>query len=314
MRITGTHPYADKFPMLPPDEHEALRESIKANGLRNPVVIDTEGLIVDGRNRNKACEELGIAPETITYEGTDIAEYVIDCNVTRRNMSTGARAMATALVLVDDGRRENGRWRRGSVDIGTSANSESSWQARIKECGVVLDFKPDIAERVAFGEVALKDAYQQAKAIKDSAERDKIMERERKKRAKQEEAEEAERNASIIAKLEQAGSKYLDLINDGTMKPASALAAFNADNRKEQERLAAERKNDEQQARAICKLLEDMYFLTFDNQREWAIRSVAKYPDSVSHYTPENHTPARIHELADYLHTYANELETFNAA
>ncbi|KXF51060.1 hypothetical protein AXA44_15440 [Rhodococcus sp. SC4] len=34
------------------------------------------------------------------YDGDDFADYVIDCNVTRRNMSTGARAMATALVLV----------------------------------------------------------------------------------------------------------------------------------------------------------------------------------------------------------------------
>jgi hypothetical protein len=60
------------------------------------------------------------------YGGDDLAEYVIDANITRRNMTTGQRAMSTALVLEADGRRsENGRWVRGSVDIGNSPNIET---------------------------------------------------------------------------------------------------------------------------------------------------------------------------------------------
>ncbi|MDU5964595.1 MAG: hypothetical protein E6Z01_05750 [Actinomyces sp.] len=39
---------------------------------------------------------------------------------------SGHRATATALVLEADGRRENGRWKRGSIDIGTSANISDS--------------------------------------------------------------------------------------------------------------------------------------------------------------------------------------------
>lgn len=76
-------------------------------------------------------------------------------NVTRRNMSTGARAMATALVLEADGRRKDGRWMRGSVrEVGAiyeSVNSDSSWTVRLAECGVVLDFKPDLAPLVVGG-------------------------------------------------------------------------------------------------------------------------------------------------------------------
>lgn len=34
--------------------------------------------------------------------------------------------MTTALVLEADGRRANGRWERGSIDIGTSANISDS--------------------------------------------------------------------------------------------------------------------------------------------------------------------------------------------
>lgn len=121
------HPYADKFPMLPEPELAELAESIRANGLRNPVVVTTDGLILDGRNRAAACERVGVEPETVVYDGDDLAEYVIDCNVTRRNMSTGARAMSTALVLAADGRREGGQWKRGSLDIGDSSDSASGW-------------------------------------------------------------------------------------------------------------------------------------------------------------------------------------------
>ena len=54
MTITGVHPYADKFPMLPEPELAELAESIRANGLRNPIVLTPDGLILDGRNRAAA--------------------------------------------------------------------------------------------------------------------------------------------------------------------------------------------------------------------------------------------------------------------
>ena len=130
-KITGVHPYADKFPMLPETELAELADSISVNGLRLAIVITPGGLILDGRNRWKACELADVEPATIVYDGEDIAEYVIDANITRRNMSTGQRAMATALVLEADGRRENNRWKRGSVlgeDISESANS--GWKGR----------------------------------------------------------------------------------------------------------------------------------------------------------------------------------------
>lgn len=311
--ITGIHPYADKFPMLPQAEHEELRESIRANGLRNPIVLDTEARIIDGRNRNKACEELRVDPDVVVYEGNDIAEYVIDCNVTRRNMSAGARAMATALIYIEDGRRGDGRWKRDSIDIGTGSDSEGQ-RKLLNWAGTVLDYKPDLADAVVAEQVSLKEAYEQAKSIKHSAERDKIMERERKKREKQEAAVEAERNAKIVADLEQAGSKFTAMIESGDMTPAAAWAAHNADDLKEKERRRAERRNDEEQAQMICQLLDRMLFLEYPNQREWCIRAFAKYPEAVQFHNPENHTPARIHELADYLHTYANELQSANVA
>lgn len=306
--INGVHPYADKFPMLPPAEHEELRESIRANGLRNPVVTDREGQLIDGRNRNKACEEIGIEPDVIIYDGDDIAEYVLDCNVTRRNMTAGARAMATAMVLAEDGQRDNGRWRYGSA-----SEKFQIGKSRLAEAGLILDFKPDLAERVAFGDLAFSDAFEQAKAIKDSAERDKIMERERKKREKQEAEEAAERHAKIVADLTQAESKYLPMIEDGSMSPDAAWAAHRADNKKRLDQEAADRRNNEEYARMICRKLAELEFLDYPNQREWCIYAMNNHASVVPSNHIEFYTPTKVRHFADLLNTFAEEMEQNNA-
>lgn len=232
--INGIHPYADVFPMLPDAELEELAESIRTSGLRQPVVVTEDGLILDGRNRAAACQKLGIEPETVVYEGTDLAEYVIDCNVTRRNMSTGARAMATALVLDADGRRDNGRWARGSVDITDSGNS-STWRNNLKMAGTVLDWMPDLAPQVAAGTVTLDNAYQGAKQKRDAVDaehRTKAIEAQRKREATIREKEDNDRK---LATLTADASPFLLQVEDGSMTIAVAYAAHQEATRKERE-------------------------------------------------------------------------------
>lgn len=305
--IQGIHPYADKFPMLPESELEELAESIKQNGQRQPIVLTDDGLILDGRNRAKACEMVNVEPEVTVYDGDDLAEYVIDSNVTRRNMTIGARAMASALVLYDDGRREDGRWSYGNFANSQNSSGLKSYMSR---CGLILDYKPDIAEQVASGDVSFNDAFQQAESIRQSAERDKILERERRKREREDEAAEAERNAQIVADLTQADATYyLEQIDNGHMKPVSAWAAYQAEHQKELDRQAAERRNDEKRVRFVGDMLENVSFLEVPEQRERYIAAVAKYPDAMVPRQSELHTPQRIRQLADALLTYAKELE-----
>jgi ParB-like chromosome segregation protein Spo0J len=48
------------LPDLTPWEYEALKESIRRWGVILPVVKDENGNVIDGHQRVRACEELGI--------------------------------------------------------------------------------------------------------------------------------------------------------------------------------------------------------------------------------------------------------------
>lgn len=48
------------FPRATCQERAELRSSIQAVGLRNPVVVDEHGSVIDGHERRDICTELGI--------------------------------------------------------------------------------------------------------------------------------------------------------------------------------------------------------------------------------------------------------------
>ena len=206
-------------------------------------------------------------------------------------------------------------WKRGSVDISTDRNNDSGWRQALHRAGLVLDYKPDLADHIISGSLDLAAAFQQADSIRQSAERDKIMERERRKREREQEQADAERDSKIVADLTQADATYyLDQIDAGHMKPVSAWAAYQAEHQRELDQQAAERRNDEQQVRAIGDILEHLTFLESNEQRAWYLRATKKYPDAMIERQKKLHTPQRIRELADALSTYATELEQNNVA
>jgi ParB-like chromosome segregation protein Spo0J len=89
--ITTNQEYADLVPPLSTEEYESLKESIKQNGLWVPIVVNNQGIVLDGHHRFKACQELGIEEsKTTTREFKDKLEeklFVIDCNLSRRQLN-----------------------------------------------------------------------------------------------------------------------------------------------------------------------------------------------------------------------------------
>ena len=93
MKRLQLHPACKLFPQLPEDELQQLAQDIRANGLRNPVVL-LGGKVLDGRNRLAACEIAGVKPRFTKWIGQGSpVEWVISQNLMRRHLSTSQRAV-----------------------------------------------------------------------------------------------------------------------------------------------------------------------------------------------------------------------------
>jgi len=90
------HELANLFPLMHGHEYRELKNSIKENGLREPIVLH-KGKILDGRNRYRACCELGIEILTCKPDG-DPLKIIIDLNLHRRHLSESQRAMVAASI------------------------------------------------------------------------------------------------------------------------------------------------------------------------------------------------------------------------
>jgi hypothetical protein len=91
-----SHPAADLFPMMSEEELQALATDIRENGLRQPVVLDGEGRVLDGRNRLAACALAGVEPSFMSVNGDDPVSLVVSLNVKRRNITKAQTAIAAA--------------------------------------------------------------------------------------------------------------------------------------------------------------------------------------------------------------------------
>lgn len=91
------HPFADFYPMLPPDRLRALASDIKApkdgreTGQLHPIIInivDGESMLVDGRNRLKACEIAGVLAwvKYVTVDEGGVLELINSFNNQRRQL------------------------------------------------------------------------------------------------------------------------------------------------------------------------------------------------------------------------------------
>jgi hypothetical protein len=91
------HAVADLFPLLEGPAFEELVADIKRNGLREPILLDAEGRIVDGRNRYRACLAAGVEPRFVEWQGEgSLAELALSLNLRRRHLNESQRAMVAA--------------------------------------------------------------------------------------------------------------------------------------------------------------------------------------------------------------------------
>lgn len=85
--------------MLGDAEYAALREDIRQYGQRDPCWT-WRGKLLDGRNRARACAELGLSLASRDFDGDELAalRLVISTNVHRRHLTPGQRDAVGAAV------------------------------------------------------------------------------------------------------------------------------------------------------------------------------------------------------------------------
>lgn len=99
MKLYKPHPAAQLFPMMKQPELRELAKDIQTNKLREPIVL-FEDKVLDGRNRQGACQIAKVEPKYVTWtgHGSPIA-YVISKNLRRRHLNESQRAIVAARAL-----------------------------------------------------------------------------------------------------------------------------------------------------------------------------------------------------------------------
>ncbi len=94
------HPAAGLFPPMSDVEYQLLKADIAANGQQEPVII-YKGLLLDGRNRERACLELGLQVSECELDASgDPLACVLSANLHRRHLTTSQLA-CVAVELQD---------------------------------------------------------------------------------------------------------------------------------------------------------------------------------------------------------------------
>ena len=102
------HDVAEIFPLMDPRALSELAADIATNGLREPIWLDVDGRVIDGRNRYRACQQAGVTPTFRTWNGNgSIVGFVVSLNLHRRQLSKSQRGLVAArLATLQRGRPE----------------------------------------------------------------------------------------------------------------------------------------------------------------------------------------------------------------
>jgi ParB-like chromosome segregation protein Spo0J len=105
--VRAVHPAALAFPEMSAAALHELAEDIRQNGQAYPSMRTAEGLVLDGRNRDKACQIAGVEPWYAVYAGGDPVGFIISSNLKRRQLNESQRALiATRLATLARGQHQ----------------------------------------------------------------------------------------------------------------------------------------------------------------------------------------------------------------
>lgn len=228
------HPAAECVRLMDPDELASLAASIETNGQRDPIIMGrvngakTE-LLVDGRNRLKACEIAGVEPrfETIEFEDDEAIKAFIADKSEHRNISRAQKAMRLALLWPEP--EKGGKGKRSKILEGLDGNRKG-WQDRLSQCRSVWRFSRELALAVRDGTAKLDEALVKVKAAREAL----------------------NSQESKITKLRDEAPDLADLVDEDRMALNEAAAALEARKREEEEK-------EKNRRETTLRIAEDAY-------------------------------------------------------
>jgi hypothetical protein len=223
------HPAAQIFPLMGQKELESLAEDIKANGLRQSVVLTADGKLLDGRNRLAACKLAGVEPTTVSSNGDDPVALVVSLNVKRRSMTAGQRAVSAAEAWPLIGNNANKRASTDRYKILTGMFDVS--QKYVQQARAIVEHAPDLAGQVKSGLMTMTAALEE------------LGTREREVRERE---EEAARRETVKQRMRDEHADLLEAMERDEMDIVEAMAKVAE--REEAARVAA---LDEEQSRRV---------------------------------------------------------------
>jgi hypothetical protein len=171
MTELSLHPLCTLFPRLEGADFNALRDDIRVNGLREPIVMH-DGMILDGGNRYRACLDAGVQPKFKDLNGgaSNIVSYVLSANLHRRHMTPGQQAAIVALATdwgkaqTHGGKRKNDQGEALHLETVEQRAAQSGATTRTqKDADKLARNAPEKTREVAQGKKSLYQAVKEEK-------------------------------------------------------------------------------------------------------------------------------------------------------
>jgi ParB-like chromosome segregation protein Spo0J len=152
------HEAAELFPLLEGQAFADLVDNIKRYGLRDPIVLTSDGKLLDGRNRLRACLAADVEPKTKTWRGPGKAfQYVISVNLHRRHLDTSQRAIIAAkIATLESGARTDLASNEARLSQPEAAEALNVSRASVQRAKAVLDKgTPELVTAVRDGDLSV---------------------------------------------------------------------------------------------------------------------------------------------------------------
>jgi ParB-like nuclease domain len=159
------HPFAALFPELPPEELSLLVWDIKERGQLEPIIL-YKGLILDGRNRYRACQIAGVKPWIEEFNTKDAKgspeDFVLSRNLRRRHLSVGQKA-AIALdwseqIEINPESEKTNAVGRPKGTVSEAAKYIGINEQRVFEMRQIREANPSLYQEVQAGRRSLNSA------------------------------------------------------------------------------------------------------------------------------------------------------------